>query len=86
MGAGGNTPSSPAVANGVVYIASQGRHQANGRVYAFPAACAVGNTPCAPLWRSAGLGAMVNTSPAIANGTVYVASNSGAFYAFGLRP
>jgi hypothetical protein len=83
---GGGFASSPAVANGVVYIGTQGKYQSNGRLLAFNAYCVRSDAVCGPLWRSPFLGAMVNASPAVAHGIVYIASNSGQFYAFGLPP
>ena len=77
---------SPAVANGVVYVTTQGRYQSNGRLLAFKAQCARANGICTAIYRSPLLGGMVNTSPAVAHGQVYVASNGGTFYAFGLPP
>jgi outer membrane protein assembly factor BamB len=72
--------SSPAVANGVVYIGS-----ANGSLYAFDAA---GNTNCSgtpktcnPLW-TATTGGAVQSSPTIVNGVVYVGSSDTKLYAF----
>jgi outer membrane protein assembly factor BamB len=68
-GAGG--PSSPAVANGVVYDG------AAGKVYAFSAAGTTGcsGTPpsrtCTPLWTAATAGNTTYASPAVANGMVY---------------
>jgi outer membrane protein assembly factor BamB len=83
-GFGGGFAASPAVANGVVYIATQGKYQANGRLIAFNAYCTNATHVCRPIWRSPYLGAMVNSSPAVAHGMVFVASNNGMFYAFGL--
>ena len=64
--------SSPAVANGVVYIGSD-----DHKLYAFDAAGNAGcsGTPksCAPLW-TATTGNAVLSSPAVANGVVYVGS------------
>jgi outer membrane protein assembly factor BamB len=64
-----NSVTAPAVGNGVVYNA-----EFNGALQAFPASC---STPCVPLWtvRPAGTRAAQNgnSSPAVANGVVYVA-------------
>jgi outer membrane protein assembly factor BamB len=72
--------SSPAVANGVVYVSSD-----DGRVYALDAATGeqmwnytIGGTP---YWDS-----FASSSPAIANGVVYVGSYDGKVYAFGSSP
>ena len=75
---------SPSVANGVVFITTQGKYQQNGRLLAFNAYCTRADGVCTRIWRSPLLGGMVNTSPAVAHGMVYVASNGGTFYAFGL--
>jgi outer membrane protein assembly factor BamB len=62
--------SSPAVANGVVYVGSD-----DHRLYAFDAAGTINcsSTPktCTPLF-SADVGDVVESSPAVANGMVYV--------------
>jgi outer membrane protein assembly factor BamB len=67
---GGIESSSPAVANGVVYVGSD-----DGKLYAFDAAgatnCAGSPKTCAPLW-TATTGEAVSLSPAVANGVVYV--------------
>jgi outer membrane protein assembly factor BamB len=65
--------SSPAVANGVVYVGSL-----NQKVYALNARTG------ANLW-SYGTGGQVYSSPAVANGMVYVGSQDGKVYAFGLK-
>ena len=67
-------PSSPVVANGVVYVDS-----ANGRLVALDAATG------RKLWFYPAGGA-VYSSPAVANGMVYLASQKGpgAAFAFGL--
>ncbi len=72
--------SSPAVANGVLYIGSD-----DGKLYAFDAAgvanCSGVPTTCAPLW-STGSYSMITASPAVANGVVYVGAWNNNFYAF----
>jgi len=73
--------SSPAVVNGVVYIASF--NEADGRssrLYAFRAS-GCGRPSCDPLW-SAPAGEFVQSSPAVANGKVYVGSGDDLIYAF----
>lgn len=62
--------SSPAVVNGVVYIGSS-----DGRLWAYPAnGC--GRALCAtPLWRSVGLGQIID-SPTVSNGVLYVGSQT----------
>jgi outer membrane protein assembly factor BamB len=76
----GQLVSSPAVANGVVYVGS-----GNGSLYAFDAAgitgCAGIPNSCFPLW-SAATGAGVYSSPAVAAGVVYVGSEDDRLYAF----
>jgi outer membrane protein assembly factor BamB len=76
--------SSPAVANGVVYVGS-----ADTKLYAFGAAagstnCTTSGTPpvttCTPL-RTVATANQVNSSPAVANGVVYVGSYDGKLYA-----
>ena len=65
--------SSPAVANGVVYVGSD-----DGNVYALNAKTGV------KLW-SYTTDSNVFSSPAVANGMVYVCSLGGKVYAFGLK-
>jgi outer membrane protein assembly factor BamB len=65
--------SSPAVANGVVYVGSYDKN-----VYALNAKTG------AKLW-SYTTGGGVYTSPSVANGLVYVGSDDGNVYAFGLK-
>jgi outer membrane protein assembly factor BamB len=78
---GGVVESSPAVANGVVYVGSNDR-----KLYAFDATGSAGcaGTPkkCAPLWTSVGTGASIFSSPVVVNGVVYVGSEDGTLYAF----
>ena len=77
---------SPAVANGVVYIASNdsGPHDSDGKLWAFDAAgkinCSGTPKSCTPLW-SATIGPSFS-SPTVANGVVYVGSDDGNLYAF----
>ena len=79
---GGTTPgrSSPAVANGTLYIGT-----GNGRVYAFDATgvtgCSGSPKVCAPLWTSSALG-FISSSPTVVNGILYIGSNDGSLYAF----
>jgi outer membrane protein assembly factor BamB len=68
--------SSPAVANGVVYVGSE-----DGRLYAYAVGCASGGT-CDPLWTGAITGSYMASSPAVATGVVYVGSQDGKLYAF----
>jgi outer membrane protein assembly factor BamB len=69
---GGDVQSSPAVANGVVYIGSD-----DNNVYALNASTGI------LLW-SYTTGGAVTSSPAVANGVVYIGSDGGNVYAFGL--
>ncbi len=69
----GGIGSSPAVANGMVYIGSN-----DHRLYAFDATC---RSACTPLWSYLTAG-YISSSPAVANGMVYVGSFDYAFYAF----
>jgi outer membrane protein assembly factor BamB len=66
---GNSVYSSPAVANGVVYLGSY-----DHKVYALNASTG------AKLWSYA-TGNVVDSSPAVANGVVYVASDDGNVYA-----
>jgi len=74
----GAVHSSPAVAEGVVYVGSD-----DGKLYAFDAAGVTGCTAgvCTPLW-TATTGSKVQSSPAVAEGVVYVGSDDGKLYAF----
>lgn len=75
----GNT-GSPAVANGVIYLA-------NETLYAFDAAgskhCSGSPKVCAPLWTAATTDEPTYSAPSVANGTVYVGSGGAKLYAFG---
>jgi hypothetical protein len=78
IGAGGGN-SSPAVANGVVYVGSRDAH-----LYAFAVGCASGGGVCTPLWKGTTYTSIDYSSPAVANGVVYVGSNvnGSSLYAF----
>jgi outer membrane protein assembly factor BamB len=73
--------SSPAVANGTVFINST-----DGKLYAFSAAGSTGcsGTPktCTPLWTAVQGNNAAFSSPAIANGVIYVTSNNNSVYGF----
>ena len=73
----------PAVANGVVYVGSQTDDDDNdGKLNAFSAA-GCGETVCAPLWQGdAGPDSILESSPAVAGGVVYVGAFDGKLYAF----
>jgi serine/threonine-protein kinase len=74
----GNT-GSPAIANGVLYIANQ-------TLYAFDAAgsanCSGTPKVCAPLWTAATSSGPTYAAPAVADGTVYVGTWYSKLYAF----
>jgi len=73
--------SSPAVSNGVAYIGSE-----DGKLYAFSAAASTkcSGTPktCPPLWTGTMKGGIADSSPAVANGVVYVGADDDKLYAF----
>ena len=73
--------SSPAVSNGVVYIASfQEPGSSQSKLYAFNAnGCGI--PLCRPLW-TADAGEFVQSSPAVAKGRVYIGSGDDLLYAF----
>jgi serine/threonine protein kinase/outer membrane protein assembly factor BamB len=76
---GSGIDSSPAVANGVVYVGSQD-YPGDHKLYAFKAdGC--GQLTCSPLW-TATIGVGIDTSPAVANGVVYVGADDHKLYAF----
>jgi outer membrane protein assembly factor BamB len=67
--------SSPAVANGTVFVGAY-----DGRVYAFNAnGC--GAAKCPPLWRGT-TGGTIESTPTVARGVMYVGSDDGKLYAF----
>ena len=70
--------SSPAVANGVVYVGSH-----DGKLYAYAVGCASGGGTCTPLW-TATTGVGIFSSPAVANGVVYIGSGDHKLYAYSL--
>jgi outer membrane protein assembly factor BamB len=69
---------SPNVVNGVVYVGFGNLARTPGGLEALNAGTGI------PIWTvsSGGVGAPISSSPAIANGLVYVYSGSGYFYAF----
>jgi eukaryotic-like serine/threonine-protein kinase len=69
--------SSPAVANGVVYVGSY-----DTRLYAIKAGS--GKLLWAPAWGTQNMDRGFNSSPAIANGRVYIGCRDGSLYAFGI--
>ena len=74
---------SPAVSNGTVYVGSQTSDDSNdGRLNAF-AASGCGHPVCTPLWQGlAGTESILQSSPAVAKGMVYVGAYDGRIYAF----
>ncbi len=67
--------SPPMVANGVVYVGEN-----NNRIYGFPAR-GCGSTVCNRIWEYLTQDPIVNTSPAMVNGTLYVGGSN-----FGTTP
>ena len=65
---GNGIDSSPAVANGVVYVGSK-----DGKLYAYAVGCASGGGTCTPLWTGA-TGSNIYSSTAVSSGVVYVGS------------
>jgi outer membrane protein assembly factor BamB len=65
---------SPAVADGVVYVGSD-----DGKLYAYEVGCASGGGTCTPLWTGATSG---TSSPAVADGVVYAGSVDGKLNAY----
>lgn len=78
----GATTSSPAVANGIVYVGTS-----NSGLYAFNAtgsancSAAAAGRVCAPLWHAPAAGPIGGT-PAVAGGVVYTVSAAGTLSAF----
>jgi outer membrane protein assembly factor BamB len=70
--------SSPAVADGVVYVGSE-----DGKLYAYAVGCASGGGSCTPLW-TATTGSGIVSSPAVADGVVYVGSDDHKLYAYAI--
>lgn len=79
----GQIMDSPAVANGVVYIGSQtDDNDASGKLNAF-AADGCGQAVCAPLWQGVtGTQSILQSSPAVSGGFVFIAAFDGKLYAF----
>jgi outer membrane protein assembly factor BamB len=73
----------PAVANGIVYVGSQTDFNSNdGKLNAF-AAGGCGNPVCPPLWQGdAGAESILDSSPTVWNGLVFVGTFGGTVYAF----
>ena len=75
---GAHVESSPAVANGVVYVGTYD----SGKLYAYAVGCASGGGTCQPLWTAATGNWWITSAPAVANGVVYVGGSDGMLYAF----
>jgi hypothetical protein len=78
--------SSPAVANGTVYIGAHGLNTVGTNVLAYDAKgttnCSGTPTSCTPLWSTGVANFLVYASPAVANGVVYNSSADGHVYAY----
>lgn len=74
---------SPTVSNGIVYVGSQTSFSSNdGKLNAFSAS-GCGQSVCAPLWQGlAGTQSILESSPAVANGKVFVGAFDGKLYVF----
>lgn len=74
---------SPTVAGGFVYVGSQTSFSSNaGKLDVFSAA-GCGQSVCPPLWQGdAGTDAILQSSPTVAHGLVYVGAYDGKVYAF----
>jgi outer membrane protein assembly factor BamB len=74
---------SPTVVNGVVYVGSQTSPTSNdGKLNAFSAA-GCGSSVCSPLWQGlAGTQSILESSPAVSHGFVYVGSFDHRLYVF----
>jgi outer membrane protein assembly factor BamB len=74
---------SPAVANGLVYVGSQTSFSsAAGKLDVFSAS-GCGQPVCAPLWQGvAGTQSILQSSPTVVNGLVYVGAFDGKLYVF----
>ncbi len=74
---------SPTVVNGIVYVGSQTSPSSNdGKLDAF-SATGCGAAVCAPLWQGlAGTQSILESSPAVAHGVVFVGAFDGKLYAF----
>jgi outer membrane protein assembly factor BamB len=66
-----NAVTAPAIAGGTVYLV-----EFNGALQAFPTEC---STPCMPIWTMRGFSPY--SSPAVANGVVYVGGADSKLYA-----
>jgi Ca2+-binding RTX toxin-like protein len=79
---GANITTTPAVGGGFVLVASRAATADNSPfLFAFPAG-GCGAPTCGPTWRGVLQNAVVDSSPAIANGIAYLGDFGGRFYAF----
>ena len=74
---------SPTVANGIVYVGSQTDFDSNdGKLNAFNAS-GCGQSICAPLWQGdAGSESILQSSPTVSKGLVFIGSFGGKLFAF----
>jgi Ca2+-binding RTX toxin-like protein len=79
---GGGITTTPAVSNGFVMIASRAAGGDNPPFLFGYAARGCGASTCRPVWRGVLQDAVVDSSPAVANGIAYIGDFSGRFYAF----
>jgi len=79
---GGGITTTPAVSNGFVMIASRAAGGDNPPFLFGYAARGCGSSTCRPVWRGVLQDAVVDSSPAVADGIAYVGDFSGRFYAF----
>jgi outer membrane protein assembly factor BamB len=70
--------SSPAVANGLIYISTTGNGPGTGQIYAFDAASGKSRWNSGPIQ----IGIDSNSSPTMANGRVYIGAGNGGVAAF----
>jgi len=74
---------SPTVAGGIVYIGSQTSFDSNDGLLSAFDAHGCGAAVCAPLWQgAAGKESILESSPAVGGGFVYVGAHDGRLYAF----
>jgi outer membrane protein assembly factor BamB len=77
---------SPTVADGIVYVGSQTSFDSNDGLLSAFDAHGCGAAVCAPLWQgTAGKESILDSSPAVGNGFVYVGAFDGRLYAFAAR-
>jgi Ca2+-binding RTX toxin-like protein len=79
---GGGITTTPAVSDGFVMIASRAASDDNPPFLFGYAARGCGASTCQPVWRGVLQDAVVDSSPAVVNGIVYVGDFGGRLYAF----